>query len=180
MPTQPNCSMPFRLRRLAQNWNHSSSHQFANKGVVERPTSSEGDSVAVGGTPSRHDDNGIEALVSVTKASKKKKTRTGQARGRKLGGSVAKQWCVFMVPRQIIGERGVVSSKGRTLYHSPLPSPLTVCEKMGTGSGHDGQNIEFSDGWLVPVPIFSHTLSTAPHLSEAQARHRRRRHRRPA
>ncbi len=37
---------------------------------------------------------------------------------------------------------------------------LRVCEKMGTGSGRPSQDVEISDKWPVPVPIFSQTLST--------------------
>jgi hypothetical protein len=38
---------------------------------------------------------------------------------------------------------------------------------MGTGSGHDSQNIEISGGWPVPVAIFSQTLSSAQPLPSA-------------
>jgi WD40 repeat protein/serine/threonine protein kinase len=60
--------------------------------------------------------------------------------------------------RQRDGERGA-SDLGRAGNGEAVDSRVRVCEKMGTGSGHDSQNIQISDGWPVPVPIFSQTLT---------------------
>jgi hypothetical protein len=64
-------------------------------------------------------------------------------------------------PAEVSSERPVYEIKDRCLdknrgwvFLSEIDS-----EKMGTGSGHDRQNIKISGGWPEPVPIFSQTLT---------------------